>query len=153
MTQSRWITGLSIALFISLALNIFVAGWVAGHGKGPRGGHGGLSEAGMRVGIQRVLRVLPPDDRRVVETMFEAERPSIRQQFEALRQAHQAVAATLRAQPFDQAAFEQAYGVMRQHSGAVQDAIHSVIVAAVPKLTNAGRAELALGRWRHDDER
>ena len=150
MTQSRWITALSVALFISLALNIFVAGWVAGHRMGPPGGMG---EAGIRIGIQRVLRFLPPDDKPVVEAMFEAERPNIRGQFQALREARKKVADILRAPDFDQAAFESAYGEMRQRSADVQNAIHALIVAAVPKLSPAGRRALADARWREDDER
>ena len=149
MTQSRWITALSIALFVSLALNVFVAGWAVGHGFGPRGGPGGPDEAGLRIGIERVLRVLPAEDRQVVRGLFEERRPLIRQQFEALREARKKVADVLRAEPFDQAAFEQAYGEMRQRSAGVQDAIHAVIVAAVPKLSPAGRLELAEGRWQH----
>jgi uncharacterized membrane protein len=151
MTQSRWIAVLSAALFVSLALNIFVAGWVAGHGIGRPGGPGMMSEGGIRLGMQRVLRVLPPDDRKLMEGLFEARRSAIRGAFEALREAREAVGDTLRAEPFDQAAFERAYAEMRRRSAEIQESIHDVIMAAAPRLSPTGRRELAEARWRHDE--
>lgn len=149
MTARRWITLLGTALLLSLGLNLFMGGLIAGRGLSTRGGVDlQMSPANLKLGIQRVLEVLPPGDAEIMRGIFESERPDIRSRFVALNGARKAVGAALKAEPFDAAAFTAAYETMQARSQELQAAIHGVIEAAVPLLSAEGRAAIAERRWR-----
>jgi uncharacterized membrane protein len=80
--------------------------------------------------------------------MFEAQRADIKERLAALREARRAVGAALKAEPFDAAAFTRAYETMQARNQEVQTAIHGVVKAAVPQLSEEGRAAIAERRWR-----
>lgn len=149
MTARRWMTLLGTALLVSLGLNLFLGGIVAGRGVGARGGIDfQMTPANLKQGIERVMRVLPPADAEVMRGLFEAQRPEIRQRFEALQQARKAVGAALKAEPFDATVFNAAYATMQARTQEVQAAIHGVIKAAVPRLSPEARRAIAERRWR-----
>ncbi len=149
MTARRWITVLGVALVVSLGLNLFLVGIVAGRGFGPRGDFDWqLTPAKLKLGVERVLRALPADDAKLMRSLFEAQRPDIAQRFEALQDARKAVGAALKAEPFDAAAFTAAYEAMQARSQELQAAIHGLIKAAIPQLSADGRAAVVERRWR-----
>ena len=151
MTARRWITVLAVALLLSLGLNLFLGGAMAGRMFGQRSGGGGALEmtpANLKIGIERVLRVLPVADATIMRGMFEAQRGDLRQRFVALQRARKAVGEALRAESFDPAAFAAAYETMQARSQEVQAAVHGVIKAAVPQLSAEGRLAIAERRWR-----
>jgi uncharacterized membrane protein len=145
MTASRWIVVLSVALLVSLGANLFLGGIVVG--RGVRGQAPLLTEAGMRVGVERMLRTLPDEDRRIVKQMFDEQRPQVKERFEALRAARRTVAQTLQAEPFDKVAFATAYDDVRERSVALQDSLLGIVKEAVPLLSSEGKRALAEGRW------
>jgi uncharacterized membrane protein len=147
MTAGRWITVLGTALILSLAVNFFLGGLIVGRGFG-QGGGWPPTAAGLKVGIERVLRTLPDGDRKLVHSMFEDQRGTIMQRFIAFRDARKAVGDALKLEPFDPAKFAVDYQAMQDRSQQLQEAIHDVIKAAVPQLSAAGRAAIAEGRWR-----
>jgi len=150
MSARRWITILGAALVVSLALNLFFGGVIVGHRFGPRGGFDWqLTPAGLRLGMERVLRALPDNDAKLVRGLFEAQRADITQRFQALQDARKAVGAALKAEPFDPAAFTAAYEAMQARSQELQAAVHGVIKAAIPQLSAEGRAAIAERRWRN----
>lgn len=149
MTARRWITVLAVALLLSLGLNLFLGGAIAGRMFGQRsGGALEMTPANLKVGIERVLRVLPEADATVMRGMFEAQRGDLRQRFVALQRARKAVGEALRAEPFDAAAFAAAYETMQARSQEVQAAVHGVIKAAVPQMSAEARLAIAERRWR-----
>lgn len=149
MTARRWITVLGAALFVSLALNLFLGGVIAGRGVGHRGGFDGqMTAANVKLAIERVSRVLPEADGDVMRGLFEERRADLKARFEALREARKAVGAALKAEPFDAATFSAAYETMQSRNQEVQAAIHGVIKAAVPQLSAEGRVAIAERRWR-----
>jgi uncharacterized membrane protein len=149
MTVRRWITVLGAALVVSLALNLFFFGVIAGHRLAGRGdGDWQWTPGRLKVGIERVLRALPDNDARVVRELFEAQRTDITQRFLAVQDARRAIGAALKAEPFDAAAFTAAYEAMQARSQELQAAIHGVIKAAIPRLSAEGRAIVAERRWR-----
>ena len=147
MTAPRWITVLGAALVVSLALNVFFFGVIVGHRVG-RGGLEEITPASVKLRLERVLRVLPEGDAKVMRTLFEAQRSDIAQRFQALQESRRAIGAALKAEPFDPAAFTRAYEAMQARSRELQDAIHAVIKAAIPQLSAEGRAAIRERRWR-----
>ena len=149
MTARRWFTVLGAALVVSLALNLFFFGVIAGHRLGGRGGlDWQLTPDRLRVGIERVLLALPDNDAKIVRELFEAQRPDITQRFLALQDARRAIGAALKAEPFDPAAFTAAYEAMQARSQELQGSIHGVIKTAIPQLSPEGRAVIVERRWR-----
>jgi len=149
MTARRWITILGAALVVSLALNLFIGGVIAGHRFGPRVDFDWqLTPARLKLGMERVLRALPENDAEVVRGLFEAERADITQRFQALQDARKAIGAALKAEPFDATAFTAAYEAMQARSQELQAAVHGVIKAAIPQLSAEGRAVIVERRWR-----
>lgn len=149
MTARRWITVLGAALLLSLGLNLFLGGVMAGRFFGPHDGADlELNPGKLRAGIERVLSVLPEPDAKVMRDMFEAQRGGLRERILALQAARKAVGAALKAEPFDAAAFTVAYETMQARTQDVQAVVHGVIKAAVPRLSAEGRAAIAERRWR-----
>ena len=149
MTPRRWFTVLGAALVLSLAVNFFLGGLVVGRGVGQGGGMAwALSAPALRVGIERVLRTLPDDDRKLMRGMFEEQKDPIMQKLVAFRESRRAVAQALKAEPFNPDAFAAAYQAMQDRNRDLQESIHAVIKAAVPQLSPAGRQAIAEGRWR-----
>ena len=148
MTPRRWFTVLGAALVLSLAVNFFLGGLVVGRGVGQGGGMAWTAAPALRVGIERVLRTLPDDDRKLMRGMFEEQKGAIMQKLVAFREARKAVGQTLKAEPFNPDAFAAAYQTMQDRNRDLQEAIHAVIKAAVPRLSPAGREAIADGRWR-----
>ena len=149
MTARRWFTVLGAALVVSLALNLFFFGVITGHRLSGRGGPDWqLTPDRLKVGIERVLRALPDNDAKIVRELFETQRPDITQRFLALQDARRAIGATLKAEPFDPAAFTAAYEAMQARSQELQGSIHGVIKAAIPQLSPEGRAVIVERRWR-----
>jgi uncharacterized membrane protein len=148
MTARRWFSLLGAVLLVSLALNLFLAGVIAGRGIGPRGGGFDLTPRKLKVAIERVTRVLPEADAALLSDRFEAERADLTQRFQALQDARKAVGAALKAQPYDAAAFDAAYRAMRSRNEDLQAAIHDVIRTAIGQFSDEGRAAIAERRWR-----
>jgi len=148
VTPRRWFTLLGAALVVSLAVNFFLGGLVVGRGVGQGGGIAWAAAPALRVGIERVLRALPDDDRKLMRSMFEDQRATIMQKLVAFREARKAVGQALKAEPFNPDAFAAAYQTMQDRNRDLQEAIHAVIKAAVPQLSPAGREAIAEGRWR-----
>ena len=149
MTARRWIAILGAALVVSLALNVFCGGVIVGHRFARAGGfEWQANPARLKLGLERVLRALPDRDAKVVRELFEAQRATIAQRFQALQDSRDAVGAALKTDPFDPAAFTAAYEAMQARSAELQGAIHAVIKAAIPQLSAEGRAVIRERRWR-----
>jgi uncharacterized membrane protein len=147
MTARRWITTLGAVLLVSLALNLFLVGVIAGRGAGPGGGFD-LTPRKLKVAIERVTRVLPEADATLLSDRFDAERTDLTQRFQALQDARKAVGAALKAEPYDAAAFTAAYETMQARSQDLQASIHAVLRTAIGQFSDEGREAIAEQRWR-----
>lgn len=149
MTARRWITVLGAGLLVSLGLNLFLFGAIAGRGLGSRGGLDWQVTPGkLRVAIERVTRVLPEADATLLGDRFAAQRPDLTQRFHALQDARRAVGAALKAEPYDAAAFDAAYATMQARSQDLQASIHAVLRTSIGQFSAEGRAAIAERRWR-----
>ena len=146
MTARRWITVLGAVLLVSLALNLFLAGVIAGRGVGSGGGFE-FTPRKLRVAVERVTRVLPEADAALLTDRFEAQRADLTQRFQALQDARRAVGAALKAEPYDAAAFDSAYEAMQARSQELQASIHAVLRRSIGELSEEGRRAIAERRW------
>lgn len=144
---------LRIALAVSVALNLAVAGMAAGayfkHG-GPEGRDAIIRD----LGFGPFTDALSPEDRDALRRAFLAKVPDIRKSRNAMRQNQQDLLAALRADPFDQA---QLLAVMAAQSsrtatqlGTGQDLLKDLLLGMSQdaRLAFADRLEERLGRGR-----
>lgn len=101
-TGVRWLIGVAA---VSLCLNLFLVGSMAGHWF-PRG-HDGPD--GPRRGLEAMIAGLPEDTRPLIQEKFDAAKPQFQAQRDTIRAARAKVAAAAEAEPFDPAAFDRAF--------------------------------------------
>ena len=134
---------LVIALSVSVALNLFGAGFAASRALQHRQAVRGMrSNAGERFGMQRLLpgaKLLGPQGRALVE----GHREQMRSHRQAIRKAQGAVRSALSGEPFDRAALEQALGALRTRQTAGVEASHVALVELAAKLDAPTRRALA----------
>ena len=145
--------GLRIALAVSVALNLAVAGLAAGaffkHG-GPEGRDGMIRD----LGFGPFTEALSPADRDALRRAFIAKVPDIRKSRSAMRQNQQELLAALRAQPFDkdrlvavmQAQSDRASAQLGTGQALLQDLLLNLSDEARREF--AGRLEQRLARGR-----
>lgn len=98
--------GLRIALAVSLALNLLVAGAVVGSML--RGGPGGGTQAVRDLGFGPFAGALTGEDRAALRRAFLDRGPDLRQARREMRAQAEAILAALRAEPYDPADFAAA---------------------------------------------
>ncbi len=112
-------------LFLSVAANLLIAGFVIARIAGPR--PGGEIERIVALG----MRAFPPEIRRDVAARARSGREQFRVRLDDIRAAHQRMFETMRAQPFDRAALEAAFADVRQKTNALQAAGQELVAEAV----------------------
>lgn len=136
--------GLAIALFLSLAVNIFLGGFAVGRfAGGPRPPHG--DHPSMHAGPMMAPNVeaLSPEGRAAFHSVFEAERDALHQRHSALKARRAAFAAALLAEPFDRAAAVAALKDLHTVTAEQQGAFAALMIDAVEKLSSDDRKALA----------
>src|SRR4051812_8232862 len=105
-SRAKWLIGVAA---VSLCANLFLVGLMAGHriyGPGFLGGHG---PDGPRRGIEAMVAGVPENLRPMVKQKFDAAKPQFQAQREQIKTARDKLAAAAAADPFDPAAFDQAF--------------------------------------------
>ena len=134
---------LVIALTVSVALNLFGAGFAASRVLKHRQAVLGMrANAGERFGMQRMLPGAGLLDRKA-KALFEGHREQMRSHWQAISKAQQAVRSALSGEPFDRAALEQALGALRTRQTAAVEASHVALVEMAAKLDAPSRRALA----------
>jgi len=139
--------GLKIALAVSVALNLAVAGlaagaWMKGGSSSPRG------ESTMSFGA--FSDVLSREDRRALRKALLANAPSFRAAREAAEAEFFTLVAALRAEPFDPAAVQTAFAAIAAQNAARLDLgrglleAHLIGMPAADRLAFADRMEARL---------
>ena len=146
-SERRWIWGLSLALLVSVGINLVVAGFVVGRGLAP-------PERRMGRLVEHIAAKLPDADQPILRQAFRAEEAAMRARSAELREARRAVRAVLRAEPFDPAALEAALERQRREMDAMMGSIHATVRDIAPRLSPEGRKRLAeIGPPDHRDRR
>jgi uncharacterized membrane protein len=139
----RWI---AIALFVSLAVNLFLAGTMFGdrlrgrHGPPhppPAAAEAPAPTAGdtvVRGVILRMVRALPADRQAAFEEKFAQHRPQVQAAQQEMRAARLRLREKMTAEPFDRDEVGAAFEALRQRNLAVQAALHEAVIDASADL-------------------
>lgn len=134
-------------LVTSLVLNVFLIGGIAAglavrHGS-PFFGHDRPSRMMAMPTPHKIRAALPESAQPVIEGIFDAHRQDMRSRIGRLRDARRAVAAAIRAEPFDPAVLGAALAELRAREGEVASAAHEAVAELAAKLDPDSRARLA----------
>lgn len=148
-TPRPWVL---IVLIVSLGLNLFLGGLMAGHWfSGPphppraaQGERGAAGEPG-RI-LQRMASTLPPEHRPAFEAAIAKHRDRVAQAASQSREAREQVREILRKDPLDRAALDRAFEAVRTSNIALQTEIQMTIAEAAADLPASARQRLT--EWR-----
>lgn len=129
------------ALFLSICLNVFIAGLIAG-----RVTSGDATPLRRPDGLQRFIASVPKDARPAIRQAFRANRRTLQDLFAEVEDARMAAAALVAAEPFDRAAFEAALAIDRDRTEVLLAAVHDIIAETIGQLPSDLRAEIS-ERW------
>ena len=130
--RGRWAVAVLVALVLSLAGNLFAAGFLAGRGlRGPVPSHAYL---------QGFLASVPAAARPLVRQALRDHRPAVRARLDALRDARGTAFAALRAPQVDEAALAAALARVRETTTAAQLLVDQVLTQTASRLPAEQRA-------------
>jgi len=138
-----------VILGVSLALNLFFAGLIAGRvmthrGRPPQAGL--EDELGPRGFLKRSgLREAGPE----VKQILRERREQLKGNMRSLGQSREQVRAALEAEPYDAAAAAAAFARTREVSSQMQGDMHNALLDVASKLTPAQRKRMADSLWNH----
>ncbi len=138
----RW----RIAIAGSLLLNVLVIAALATLAL--RHGRDGADGATMAAGLpspRAMQRVLQPHERAAMAEVFGPRRRAIGLGLVELGEARAAVRDALLAEPFDPAALEEAFGVLRAQDATLAGDVHAGLAELAARLDADGRRRLAEG--------
>jgi uncharacterized membrane protein len=145
---------LGVLLAVSLALNVFILGFIAARawqrpglgpdGRGPRPPPATLFHA------DRVLGEASPGK---LKWLTQEQRQQLVPHWRALRAARRDAEQALRAEPFDRAAFERSLERVRGETVSTQSTLHGLLVGLADGMTPEQRTELARLNWRQERDR
>jgi Spy/CpxP family protein refolding chaperone len=142
-SRAKWLIGVAA---VSLCVNLFLVGLMAGHKIYGPGffGHGGPD--GPRRGIEAMIAGVPEDLRPMVKEKFDAAKPQFQAQREQIRITRDKLAAAAEADPFDPAAFDQAFHDFQQAMDGMGAIAHQTIREILPQVPAEQRKQL-VDKW------
>ena len=134
---------LAIALAVSVAVNLFLVGFIAmrayrggrHHERGHRHGH--------ELGPRAFGRDGDPQADQAMRRVMQRREAALRAQGRKLRATRGAVSAAFRAEPFDPQALARELAELRAQTAESQRLMHEALVEVAPTLTPEQRARLA----------
>jgi uncharacterized membrane protein len=142
---AKWLVGVAV---VSLCVNLFLVGLMAGHWiYGP----GFFGRDGPRRGIEGMIAGVPEDLRPLIKEKFDAAKPQFQAQREKIHAARDKVAAAAQADPFDPAAFDQAFKDLQAAMDGMGATAHQTIREILPQISAEQRKQLVetwSKRWR-----
>jgi uncharacterized membrane protein len=141
---------LGVLLAVSLALNVFILGFLAARAwQRPGAGGPGRTPATL-FHADRILGETSPGK---LKWLTREQRQELVPRWRALREARRDAEQALRAEPFDRASFERALERVRGETVNTQSTLHGLLVGLAEGMTPEQRAELARLNWRQGRER
>jgi hypothetical protein len=131
---------LLVALLVSVGVNLTIAGFAFGRFAGPRGGGGGPGEIDRLVMFG--IRAFPDEIQKSIMDGAKTRDAEIRAKFDAVQAARRHMLETMRANPFDPAALDQAYADMRARTGELQQIGQQIMLDAVEHAPADVRAKI-----------
>lgn len=137
---------LSVALAVSLALNLFFGGFVVARMMLRRHHTHQMGPHPMEGPIGMLRDVDDPKLRKHMQRLFEGQREHFERDREQIRAARQKVGHALEREPPDHAELEAAFNELRSATTASQARLHHTLIELAPELTPEQRAKL-IRRW------
>jgi uncharacterized membrane protein len=136
--------GLWIALIASLAVNVFVVGWVASSWVyGPRFVPGARlappGGSGIAFQHRRALRALSGNDRQAAERLWRESFPELRDKLRALRQAHLDLRGAFAAERADAKSLGDAVAALKTSANGVFDHANATLLKIATTLSPEAR--------------
>ena len=136
---AKWLIGVAA---VSLCVNLFLVGLMAGHWIYGPGFLGRGGPDGPRRGIEAMIAGVPEELRPMIKQKFEAAKPQFQAQREKIRAVRDKLAAAAEADPFDPAAFDQAFGEFQQEMAGMGAIAHQTIREMLPQIPAEQRKHL-----------
>jgi uncharacterized membrane protein len=140
-SRATWLIGIAA---VSLCVNLFLVGSMAGHWF-PRGHDGPGGPDGPRR-LEAMIAGMPEDLRPLIKDKFEAAKPQFQAQRDKIRAARDKVAAAAEAEPFDPAAFDQAFKDLQATMAGMGSIAHQTIREILPQIPAEQRKQL-VEKW------
>ncbi len=142
--RRRWV---AVALFASIALNLFFAGLLVGRpmfgGPDHARGAGGPPATNMMPSPRMFISILGPQEGRKVLRELRSEVPDLRQKFKAIRVQHTAVVEAMRAEPYDPQALADAFEAVRDAHVDLTSSIQTPLTRMLANLSPEQRDKFA----------
>lgn len=140
-SRATWLIGVAV---VSLCINLFLVGSMAG--RWLDGPHHGGPDGPPRRGIEAMIAGVPEDLRPMIKEKFDAAKPQFQAQREKIRAARDKLATAAKAEPFDPAAFDQAFHDFQQEMEGMGAIAHQTIREILPQIPAAQRQQL-VDKW------
>lgn len=127
MTRRSIWTGVLILLGLSVALNVFLIGYVA---------HGLREGASARNFVENVASIYPPDVRQEFRSVIRENRPRTFAALRDLRRARSGLAAAIAVSPLDEVAVQVAMKDVRDATDNLQVVIQDYLLTALKRSKN-----------------
>ncbi|MEJ0012081.1 MAG: periplasmic heavy metal sensor [Bauldia sp.] len=127
---------LLLALLVSIAVNLTIAGFAFAHFAGPR--PGGEVERIVAIGI----RAFPPEIQKAIADGSKAKRDEMKAKLDAVQDARRRMFDAMRADPFDPAALDAAYADLRARTTDLQLVGQGVVADALAHAPADVRARI-----------
>ncbi|PWR18026.1 periplasmic heavy metal sensor [Zavarzinia compransoris] len=137
----RWIIGLIVALTLSLAANLVVAGLILAHRGPPPPFNMGSPSA-----VEGLFGELSPAGQEIVRETMRAARRDMRETVETLREARREVRRLMEAETLDKAALATTLERVRRLGDAVEQRMEAAFVEAAGQLSPEDRKRFRPGR-------
>jgi hypothetical protein len=130
---------LMIALVVSVAVNLSIAGFAFGRFAGPRppGPNGDIDRL-----VQFGIRAFPPEIQKSILDAARDRRPEIKDKLDVVQDARRHMFDAMRADPFDPATLDAAYAEMRKGTSDLQQVGQEIMTDAVAKAPPEVRAQI-----------
>ena len=127
---------LLVALVLSVAVNLAIAGFIFARFNGPRPGN--EVERIVAIGI----RAFPPEIQKAIEEGSRAKRDQLKAKLDLVQDARRKMFDAMRADPFDAAALDAAYADVRTKTTDLQTAGQSIVTDAIANAPPEVRARI-----------
>ena len=132
----------SWVLIVSLTLNLFLVGLIAGHRLSPPPPPESIPGT-VFADLRRMSEALPPETRGEIRDHFEAHRPDMIRGLMAMRAARHDVRDVLQREPYDPEALRAAFDTLRDRTDAVQAIVHTALIEIAGQLDPDERLAIA----------
>ena len=134
---------LAVALAVSVAVNLFLGGFIAARALRGGGHHDARHEHGHFLGPRGLSRDGDSGAEQALRRTMRKREVAFRGQKQEMHVARDAVSAAFQAEPFDPHALERALTALRAETAASQALMHESLIEAAPALSTGQRRRLA----------